>query len=223
MIVKEFKIEEINLNYFVGINQVEFDSDYFFQTQEVIDEKETLDLFFKTISEIQSRYTNSIVQFFKEMYILNQDHIFSACYYLQKAFFNQKNISNKKEIELLLYLSTNRQISKSIQALGIEYSDIRKGNLLYCIISSTNILHKLNNEILKVLKAKEKELTINNASLEKINLIQEFYEISEEQITCILNSYGKDSKCETSHLKSKFSALFDLICERMVLLSIENI
>ena len=61
LIVKEFKIEEINLNYFVGINQVEFDSDYFFQTQEVIDEKETLDLFFKTINEIQSRYTNSIV------------------------------------------------------------------------------------------------------------------------------------------------------------------
>ncbi len=223
MIVKEFKIEEINLNYFVGINQVEFDSDYIFQTQGVIDEKETLDLFFKTISELQSRYTNSIVQFFKEIYILNQDHIFLACYYLQKAFFNHKNISNKKEIELLLYLSTNRQISKSIQALGIEYSDIRKGNLLYCIISSTNNLHKLNNELLKVLKAKEKELTINNVSYEKINLIQEFYEISEEQITCILNSYGKDSKCGTSHLNSKFSALFDLICERMVLLSIANI
>jgi len=223
LIEKEFKIEEINLNYFVGINQVEFDSVYFFQTQEVIDEKETLDLFFKTINEIQSRYTNSFIQFFKEMYILNQDHIFAACYYLQKAFFNHKNISNKKEIELLLYLSTNRQIIKSIQALGIEYSDLRKGNLLYCIISPTNNLHKLNNEILKVLKAKENPMTLNNVTLEKINLIQEFYEISEEQITCILKSYGNDSKFGTSHLTSKFSALFDLISEKMVLLSVENI
>ncbi|KKL44832.1 hypothetical protein LCGC14_2361720, partial [marine sediment metagenome] len=138
------------------------------------------------------------------------------------VFYYNLNISNKKKIELLLYLSTNRQISRSIYAFGINPSDISSGNLLYCIISPINNLNKINNELLKVLKADETELSINIQSNEKFNLIREYFEISEQQIACILNSYGIDKNSLDSNLRSKISALYDLICERMALLNIEK-
>ncbi len=222
MKVKEFNIKENNLKYFVGINQIKYDSDSLIDTLDTSNEKDLLDRFFKTIDDIQNHYNNSVVQFIKDKYILNQDHIFKACYYLQKVFYNKLNISNKKGIELLLYLSTNRQIVKSIQTLGIKSSDIMNGKLLYCIISPINNIQAINDEIIHTLKANEIELTVNIQSNEKFALIKDFFEVSAHQITCILNSYGINTNSVEYEINSKFLALYDIICEKMVLLTVEK-
>lgn len=222
MIEKKFNIKEINLKYFVGISQIKFKSDQFIHNKDNFKEKYLLDQFFKTINKNHDQYHNSSIQFMKDRYILNQDHIFTACYHVERAFNKKLNISSKKEIELLLYMSTYRQISKSIQTFGIDSSDLSKGKLLYCIISSSNNLNAINDNILEILKGKEELLTINIVSNEKFNLIKEFYEISENQIKCVLKSYGIDSNIGNLKLNFKYSALLDLICEKMVLLSLEN-
>ncbi len=222
MIVKEFNINEINLKYFVGINQIRINLNYLSNICSTSSEKELLDSFFRTIENVQNRFKNSVIQFIKDKYVLNQDHIFTACYYFQKAFFYKSNISNKQKIELLLYLATNRQISKSIHTSGINSDDIRKGKLLFCIISPINNLKSINEELLQILKANETKLTVNVQSSEKFNLIREYFEISENQISCILNSYGVDSNSPNNNLDSKFSAIYDLICEKMALLNLEK-
>ena len=219
MIAKKFNIKNKNLKYFVGINQIKFKSDQFIQNSKI---HTLLDQFFKTINERQTQFHNCSIQFMKDTYILNQDHIFTACYHVQRAFNKRLNISNKKEIELLLYMATNRQISKSIQTFGLDSSVLSKGKLTYCIISQFNNLNIINDDILEVLKAKEELLTINALSNEKFNLIKEFYEISEQQIRCILESYGIETNKNNLKLSFKYSALFELICEKMVLVSVEN-
>ena len=223
MIIREFIINESNIKYFVGINQIEIDSALFLNNVKVNSKKELLESFLKIVDDVQNQFENCILQFMKDKYILNQDHIFTACYHLQKAFHNNSNISNKKKIELLLYLSTNRQINRSINTFGIESSDILTGRLLYCMISPTNNLNNINDELLKILNADTSNLTLNNQSNEKFKLIKEFYEISEEQINCILNSYGIDDISIKNNLYSKFLALYDLICEKMVYLTLEKI
>lgn len=221
LIVKKFNIRDINLTYFVGFNQIKLKSDKILHKEDNAKESTLVDQFFKAINESQTQYHNTSIQFMKDTYILNQDHIFTACYHVQRAFSKKLNISSKKEIELLLYMSTNRQIKKSIKTYGIDSSDLSKGKLTYCIISQSNNLNSINDDIVETLKANEESLTINTISNEKFNLIKEFYEISEHQINCILESYGIDSKIDLN-LNFKFSALYDLICEKMVLLSIEN-
>jgi len=223
LIVREFNIDELNLKYFVGINQIKMDLDKFLDFSETENKENTLNQFFNLIEEIQNKNENSVIQFFKDKYILNQDHIFTACYYLQKAFLQKFNISNKKNIELLLYLTTNRQINKSIEAFGIDYSDLIKNNLTFCIISPLDNLNSINNEVLRMLSAEEIELTINNQSRLKLNSIKEFFKISENQILPILRSYGIKIKKSKFSLNSMFSALYDLICEKMALLSLEKI
>lgn len=226
MIVKEFKIKDLNLHYFVGINQIRIDLKKFLEINKITDEKKAEDLIFDKIEAIQNKFLNSTIQLIKSKYILNQDHIFTAGYYLQKAFLQNLNISNKRNIEIFLYLSTNRQISKGIDAFGITDIDLKKNNLISCIISSVNNLKEINNNILLNLNAYEIDITINDQSVEKFNMIQNFYEISNKQLSSILKSYGVHNFNEKQLdyvLNVMYMALHDLLCEKMALLNTEKL
>ncbi|MEE9377410.1 MAG: KEOPS complex subunit Cgi121 [Candidatus Lokiarchaeia archaeon] len=223
MIIKSFNINEINLKYFVGINQIKINSGKLLDLYDIDNQEEALTRFFSIINKVQNNNENSVIQFIKDKYILNQDHIFTACYYLLKAFQQNINISNKKNIEFLLYLAANRQINKSIEAIGIDYSQLIHNKLTLCIISPFENINSTCAELLTILNAVETELTINNQSQTKFNLIKEFFRITDNQINSVLKSYGNEmKKSSETKLSSLFSALFDLICERMALLNAER-
>ena len=206
MKVKEFNVEYLKLKYFVGINQIRiFDI--------------TLDFILNLSEKIQNDHKNSILQFFSDKYILNQDHIFTACYYTQKAFRNKTNISKRKNIELLLYLATKRQIKNALEAFGIN---LKSGNIIsFIIISNENNLNKINEEILQSLGANEIQLTLNDQSIKKFNQIKSYFEISDNQINSVLNSYGVkefNNDLRASNLNNLFLAIYDLFCEKMAFL-----
>ncbi|MFX1599956.1 MAG: KEOPS complex subunit Cgi121 [Promethearchaeota archaeon] len=222
MIAKEFRIHDLNLHYYVGINQIRIQFKRFVDFYNLDNESKTIDQFFSIIEEIQHKNENSVIQFINDKYILNQDHIFTACYYLEKAFLQDINISNKKNIEFLLYLATNRQIHKSIEGFGISFSDLSKNRLTYCIISPLNNLDNISVELSSALNAEEEELTINDQSTNKINLIKNYFEITDSQLNSVLKSYGIIADNSDISLSSIVSALYDLICEKMALLHIEK-
>ena len=116
----------------------------FIRANQIDNKEETLKSLFGIIEELENKNKDSIIQVVKDKYILNQDHIFTACYYVQKVFMLKTNISNKKNIELLLYLSTHRQISKGIETFGIKLNDLNKGELTFCIISQSNNIKTIN-------------------------------------------------------------------------------
>lgn len=226
MNIREFNIEDINLKFFVGIGQINFNLTQFLKLNKINNEEEALTSLFNIIEEIQGKNENSMIQFIKDKYLLNKDHLFTACYFLQKAFYYNTNISNKKSIELLLYLSTNRQINKAIEAFGIDINDLRSGKLTICIISQINTLKMVNSELLHILKANEIESTINTITIDKMKIIKQYYEISDNQIFSVLNSYGvKEINDQISKidLDSISLALYDLLCERMSLLNLEKV
>ena len=226
VIVKDFNIKQMDLNYYVGINQIKIELDQFLEAYNIPNVGEALNYLFKIIEELQNKHKELIIQVIRENYVLNQDHIFVACYYLQKALFHDTLISNKKNIELLLYLSTHRQIGKGIKSFGVDARDLKKGTFIICIISPMNNLNLINNEILEVLKATEIGISINDLTSEKIKLIIKFYEFSELQIKSVLNSYGiKNVNLEKpkNNLLDISLAVFDLICEKMALLNLEKI
>ncbi|MFX1326246.1 MAG: KEOPS complex subunit Cgi121, partial [Promethearchaeota archaeon] len=117
MKVRKFRFSGVELKYYVGISQIKFDGNYFLQTKK--NEEHALNYLFNMIEELQSKYKDMTIQFVKDDYILNENHIYVACYYMEKAFLHNTAISQKKNIELLLYLSTYRQINKSINAFGV--------------------------------------------------------------------------------------------------------
>jgi tRNA threonylcarbamoyladenosine modification (KEOPS) complex Cgi121 subunit len=222
MITNEFTINELNMIYHVGINQINFNLKNFLDSNDLKTEDSALDYIFSLIEIIQGKFKDSVVQFFKNNYVLGKKHVFLACYFTQKAFYQKYNISNSKNIELLLYLSAKRQIKSGIDTYGISVDDLKSSKLTYCIMSPNDNLTAINKEICKLLNAGKIELDIDSIDTKKWELIKEFFEISNDQINIILKSIGKTEVREPNDLTLKILALLDLICEKMALLSIEK-
>ena len=169
---------------------------------------------------------NSIIQIFNDKYIINQDHVFTACYYVQKAFLHNINISKKANIELFLYLAANRQITPSIEAFGVSEINLEKKILSFCIISPNDNILEINKTLIKNLEAEKIYLTLNDKTIEKFNRIKNYFEINDNQIMSVLKSYGlkvKDITLMNGSLDNHFLALNDLIYEKMALLSLEKV
>ena len=226
VIVKEFYIKEMDLKYFIGISQIEFELQKFMEVKELSDQEEASNYFFKKIEELQNKNKESTIQIIKDKYVLNQEHIFVACYYLQKALFHETLISNKKAIELILYLSTHRQISRGIKLFGLDSDDLNKGKFTTCIISPINNLKNILNDLLEFLSAHEIDITLNDLTPKKITEIIQIYEFSDSQISSVLKSYGIKN-INRDKLKSNLSdismVIFDLISEKMALLNLKKI
>lgn len=215
MITEQFFIEEMELSYSVLISKVR------------LSEREyTLEEIFKLIEDSQEKNPDIILQFFDPEIILNEDHIFSAIYFMLKAFQEGINISNKKNIELLLYLSANRQIKKALTFVGISEKNLKDGELYYCIISKNTNIEVNNEEILEALDAETVEFDLNNQTFEKFNKVRKFFKISDEELTVVLNSYGIDVpevNLNNQNIDDYYYSLLDLIGERMALLSLNNV
>ena len=201
-------------DYYVGINQIEINPD----------EVRINDLV-KLIEIVQDLHKNTVLQFFNEKHILNIDHILHACYFVQKAFYINANISNKKNLEFFLYLAAKRQIKISLKDFGVIENNLRNRRISYCIITPKNNFNQIQMEISKHLNFKELDINFDDISEEKYKIIKDYFGFSDNQILVILKSYGIDESeiyAEQVNLQSLFKALNDLICEKMVLLSLDK-
>ncbi|MHA1805765.1 MAG: KEOPS complex subunit Cgi121 [Promethearchaeota archaeon] len=215
MIVEEFYIEDLDLLYFVGLCQLDL-------------QKSNLDLdsAFKVIDSIQKKNNQVVIQLFNDEYILNEDHVYSAIYFVQKAFANNTNISQSKNIEFLLYLSANRQIINALKYFGVTNELLLKKRIPCCIISSENNCEKIMKEVEEQFKTKECDVKFESLTSNKLEKIKNFYKFNKEQIKIILESHGiKQGSLNTLYSEPEIAekVLLDLICEEMALLSLEKV
>ena len=164
---------------YIGINQIEIDPKEFHI-------KDLLEL----IEVIQSHHEDTTLQFFNDRYILNPEHIFHACYFVQKAFYTKMNISNKKNLELLLYLAANRQIKLSLEYFGVNHHNFLNKRISYCIISSEDKFKQVSSEINRYLHSKDISINFKDLSIEKYHRVKKYYGFSNNQILIVLRSYG---------------------------------
>ena len=201
-------------NYYIGINQIE------------IDPKEVqINKLVELIEIIQSHYEDTLLQFFNDRYILNPEHVLHACYFVQKAFYTKNNISNKKNLEFLLYLAAKRQIKLSLEFFGVNDYNLQDKRISFCIISQKDNIQQVNIEINSYLHSQDIDLNLGNLSIDKFKNVKKYFEFSDTQILTVLKAYGyKNDVLDISskNLESLYGALNDLICEKMVLLSLEK-
>lgn len=215
MIRKDFSFQESELNYSIIINRIHLEKKGL-----------TLNDLFQIIKELQNKYQNSIIQFFNDFYVLDEKQIFNSIYYTKKAYIRKRLISNNQNIEFLLYLSAKRQIKVCIDSFGISEEDIDKGILNYCVVSNKETLDQINQIVSEKIDFKEIELNYDNKTIEKYDRIKEFYEINENQIKSVLNSLDDKyilENIERNDINLLFEVLNDLLCEKMVLLSLKGI
>ncbi len=215
MIEKFIRNLESHLKIYVGLLEVTLELNDFSSNE-----------FLALSNYIENNYNHVVLQIFNEKYIVNTDHILSACYFAHKAFLSKINISKSKNIELLLYLSTNRQIKNAIYDFGLDYNNGLKQNYLICIISPQNNLEMIYLDLKKKITLNEIKLEIESKSIEKFYRIKNYFNITDNQLKVILKSYNlyKEKKNLLDFtLDDLFLALSDIIREKMLLLSLEKI
>ena len=223
----KLKISDYNISYFVGYDQFYLDIDkYKLENQLKADEKVLKKLISQT-SQIQNQFEGVNIQLLDHSYLLNQRHLFLGYYFMQRAFKLGLNISNKRNIELLLYLTGKRQIKHALNAFGLKIPKLYNKPITFCILSSKNNLNDIRKAIQKKISNNFVEhIDINDLKREKLELIRNFFNFNLKQLQVISNSYNYDFK-EISENKENLEdyakILADLISEKMSKLSLEKI
>ncbi len=210
MITEKFSIHEYHLNYYISLSKISLDKSSL-----------TLDQIIRHFSTLERENEKCFIQVCSDNLILNEMHIFSAVFFVQKAFLQGYNISSRKNLELLLYLATDRQIKNGFKDFGVSELVERKSPVILCIVTPNTGYQLIFDDILKTLNACEIELSISSPSIDKIKRIKNYYDISDNQIRVLLKSYSicdkrinKDNSYDIHELF--VSALNDIIQEKMV-------
>lgn len=205
---------EKDMNYSIIINTIKVDK-----------KNRSEDQLFAFLKQLQKKYPQPIIQLFSTQYLINTNHLFYAIYFSLKAYRERTLISNRPSIELLLYLSGNRQIREAIQAFGITNQELKMGVLNYCIAAKKAKIEKINSEFLDFFEYSENPFKLNTTSNDKFTRIKNYFNISDAQLATKLNSFGAEiepnSRTEED-METLCDALCDLIVEKMVLLSLES-
>lgn len=160
------------------------------------------------VKKIREKLPNTVwIQFFDPSIIATWQHLFFAIINAKLSFENDRNISKSIEMETLLYASTQHQINKAINKIGIkaDSSDI-------AIVLVANKEKQIDESLLMVSRYLEREpddsiLEFSNKKLQKISKV---FHISKDEIKAII----KEDNIQ--------DATRDIILEKMALLSIRS-
>jgi tRNA threonylcarbamoyladenosine modification (KEOPS) complex Cgi121 subunit len=144
------------------------------------------------------------VQFFEADLVASWQHLYFAVLNAFVAFKTERNISKSVAVEVMLYASANRQISKAIELTGVKPSST---NVATVIISEKPNSIKLGVSTVANRIGKMPNETVLELSSEKTARIMETFGISELEL-------------ETAPANCNYQqALVDAVIERVALLS----
>lgn len=156
----------------------------------------------ETLSKLDQIVEGKIYQLFDADKITDQNHIYYAAANAYYAMENSNNISNKLDIEILLYASTQNQISKAIKLIGLSKSTRRIAIIVLSEIKDDPTAAKIAQYLGD---PNDKALELNP---EKYETLKQLYEIT-------------DSAIDTTGYE-KYKALTSLITEKSTLISLRR-
>jgi tRNA threonylcarbamoyladenosine modification (KEOPS) complex Cgi121 subunit len=156
---------------------------------------------------LKKKGSNVETQFFDAKFAATWQHLYFAVLNALTAFKNKGNISKSIAMETMLYASTQRQIRKAMELLGIksETSEIALliiGENLEAVKSALSMVSKIFNS--------QSDDTVLELSAEKTVIIQKTFGISDLELKTTMKKDGLEK------------ALTNLVIERMALLATQR-
>ncbi len=223
------KIQGENIEIYLGFNGIKVNIKNLKDKYNLQDNVDIIDYFVNLISKLESQYNQSTIQIFNPEFVISPEHIITAFYNTHKAFYDKKNISNQKNLEFLLYLSTKRQISEAIKYFGIKVDEKKLKTpleLTYLIASYENNVETIKKSITQVLNTINDPTIITEKSIAKLRKIINYFKINMNQLEIIFHSNGKEFNEENAfrnnNLNDLYEACLEIIYEKMAFLSLEK-
>ena len=146
--------------------------------------------------------SNVETQFFDAKYVATWQHLYFAVLNALTAFKNKRNISKSLAMETMLYTSTQRQIRKAMELLGIK-SGTSEIAVLIIGENSENVKSALS--MISANAVAQCDDTVLELSEEKERIIQKNFGISDSELKTVRKKDGVKE------------ALTNLVIERMAL------
>ncbi|HKZ87939.1 MAG TPA: KEOPS complex subunit Cgi121 [Candidatus Bathyarchaeia archaeon] len=157
--------------------------------------------FLKTARKKMPQHTE--LQLFNSDLVASWQHLYFAVLNSLMAFRNRRNISKSVAVEVMLYASSQRQIKKAIEFVGVKKDS---ANVAAVIISSKVESAKTGLAIISDCFSVEADETVLELSVQKVQRIRIAFDIS-------------DLELETTTADNIEEALVDVVIERVALLS----
>ncbi|MBD3229813.1 MAG: hypothetical protein GF329_16645 [Candidatus Lokiarchaeota archaeon] len=138
------------------------------------------------------------------------EHLFFSAINALKSFEGGYNLADNLTVELLLYVSANRQISLAIDNFGIS-KDIRS----IAIVLFAEFLDSVKNgsERIKSFLNSSENLKLLEINEHKFKILQKLFDIQPEEI---------DNLAEDQSLEAKIETLIKIIIDRGAMVALEK-
>ena len=141
--------------------------------------------------------------------IATWEHIFFSVLYAKHAFTQKRNISKQLAMEVLLYISGQRQIRIALNEIGIESGD----NAIIILGNSEESMKQALAECEKLLGGVKADEILALYDDSKFSAIQGYFQITDGELNAISLSNTQDSKN---------TALVKVVLNRVALVALEK-
>jgi tRNA threonylcarbamoyladenosine modification (KEOPS) complex Cgi121 subunit len=158
----------------------------------------------KLLKTIRSEnYTNVSIQFFNAKLIGTWEHLFFAVLNALTAFGTKRNISKNLAVEVMLYSSAQRQITKAIKFIGVKPGC---RDVAIVVIGETPREVKTTVYAISKLFGQQPKEDVLELSIGKVQEIRRAFMITEKELEVVTKKGDAER------------ALVDLVIERMAIL-----
>src|SRR6267143_5390016 len=163
----------------------------------------------QTLRQLRSISIEAEVQIVKADLIGGPEHLQFAARNALHSFSGPQRRSKSLAVELLLYISCQRQIAKAIKLLGVDSKDSRVA--LVALSDSKDAMQELDRRARLIIEGKEDDNLIEIGSKQKMAQLQRSYGVTSKEMEATRFERETDS-----------SLLQRLIIERSALLDIRD-
>lgn len=167
--------------------------------------------FKRTIQELNTlaQKNGVIIQACAAARIATWTHIFFGALYAILAFKQSRAISNQLALEILLYISGQRQIKIALESFGV-----RSGNCSLIILgNSEDILRSTLQECRTIIGGMPSDKVLSLFDDSKWETIQDYFQITSQEIDAIAQSSTKSARED---------ALVKIVLNRIALVALDK-
>jgi tRNA threonylcarbamoyladenosine modification (KEOPS) complex Cgi121 subunit len=155
----------------------------------------------------EEKLSNVEAQFFDAKFVASWEHLYFAVLNALTAFKNKENISKSVTMETMLYASSQRQIRKAMELLGIKPET---SEVALLIIGRNPETVKSALRLVSASVKAQRDDTVLELSEEKRRNIQKAFGISDLELKTVMKKNGLEK------------ALTNLVIEQMALLTTQR-
>lgn len=160
-----------------------------------------------TLKQLRSISSEAEVQLVRADLIGGPEHLQFAARNALHSFSGKERRSRSLAVELLLYISCQRQIAKAIKLLGVDSKDSRVA--LVALSGSKDVILELDRQADSLIGGHRDESLIEIGSKRKMDLLQRSYAVTSREMEAT-RSVGEADSSVLKRLIVERSALLDV-------------